>query len=337
MKIRNVLSTLAVAAAILAAPASAQDFKGRTVTVYIAVGPGGGYDAYGRLLAGSLGQYLEGNPTVIASNMPGGGGRKLGNYMYNAAPKDGSAIAIIHHTTVYDAAFGSKGVQFDSSKFNWLGSLAGFTAIAFARAESGVKSIADAQKKQIAMGSTGKGATSYQYCSLLNQMFGTKFKLVTGYKGAKGIYFAVDQKEVDGACGLSWTVTKTRQAHWIRDKFINVFVQLSLERHPELEGVPLVTEFARNDEERKILQFVFGGVKMARPFLSPPGLPKATVAALRKAFTQASKDAKLLDHAQRRKFTIDPIDGERVQKIVDSIYNAPKDLKAKARKALTGG
>lgn len=288
------------------------------------------------MLAGNIGRHLPGNPTVIASNMPGGGGRKLGNYMYNAAPKDGSKLAIIHHTTVYDSAFGSKGVQFNSSKFNWVGSMAGFTAIAFARAESGVTSIEDARKKSIAMGSTGKGATSYQYCSLLNQMFGTKFKLVTGYKGAKGIYFAVAQKEVDGACGLSWTVTKTRQAHWIRDKTINVFVQLSLERHPELAGVPLITEYARNAEEKKLLQFVFGGVKMARPFMAPPGVPKATVAALRKAFVAMTKDEKLLSEAKRRKFVIDPINGDAVQTLVDSIYNAPKELKAKARAVLTG-
>ena len=337
MKILSTVLVLAgITGALVTGSATAQDFKGRTITVNIAVGPGGGYDAYGRMLAGNLGRHLPGNPTVIATNVPGGGGRKLGNFMYNAAPKDGSAIAIIHHTTVYDSAFRSKGVQFDSSKFNWIGSLAGFTSIGFAWEGSGVKSVADARKKQIAMGSTGKGATSYQYCALLNNMFGTKFKLVTGYKGAKGIYLAVEQREADGACGLSWTVTKTRQAHWIRDKKINIFVQFALEGHPELSHVPLITSFARSTEEKKVLQFVFGGVKMARPFLAPPGLPKATVAALRTAFVAASRDTNLLEQAKRRKFVIDPIDGEAVQKLVDSIYNAPAALKAKAKAALGG-
>lgn len=337
MKILSTFSILfGLAGALVAGTATAQDFKDKTVTVYIAVGPGGGYDAYGRMVANNIGRHLPGHPTVIASNMPGGGGRKLGNYMYNATPKDGSAIAIIHHTTVYDSAFGSKGVQFNSSKFNWLGSMATFSAIGFAWADTGVKTVEDARHKQIAMGSTGKGATSYQYCALLNNMFGTKFKLVTGYKGAKGIYLAVEQREADGACGLSWTVTKTRQAHWLRDKKINIFIQFALESNPELTHVPLITSLARTSEEKQVMRFIFGGVKMARPFMSPPGLPKATVDTLRTAFVAASHDPKLLAEAKRRKFVVDPIDGAAVQKIVDGIYNAPASLKAKAKAALGG-
>lgn len=338
MKFRATVTALAgIAGVVMAGPAAAQSFAGKTITVYIAVGPGGGYDAYGRMLAGNIGRHLAGNPTVIPTNMPGGGGRKLGNYLYNAAPKDGSAIAIIHHTTVYDSAFGSKGVQFNSSKFNWLGSMAGFTSIGFTWHDAGIRSVADARKKTATMGSTGKGATSWQYCNLLNNMFGTKFKLITGYKGAKGIYFAVEQREVDGACGLSWTVTKTRQPHWIREKKIDIFVQFALNRNPELSQVPTIMEMARNPEETKVLRFIYSGLKMARPFTAPPGLPKATVAALRKAFVATYKDPKFLAEAKRRKFPIDPLDGAAVQQVVNDIYNAPAALKEKAKAALTGG
>jgi tripartite-type tricarboxylate transporter receptor subunit TctC len=337
MKILATVSALVgILGALPAGPAVAQSFKGKTITVYIPVGPGGGYDGYGRMLANNIGRYLNGKPTVIATNMPGGGGRKLGNYLYNAAPKEGSAIAIIHHTTVYDSAFGSKGVQFNSSKFNWIGSMAGFTSIGFAWHTAGINSIEDAQKKQVAMGSTGKGATSWQYCALLNNMFGTKFKLITGYKGAKGIYLAVEQREVDGACGLSWTVTKGRQAHWIKDNKIKVFVQFALQKHPELPNVPTIMEYARSAEEKKMLQFVYSGLKFARPFLAPPGMSKARVAALRKAFMAVSKDARFHEAAKRRRFPLDPIDGETVQRLVNDIYNAPKPLKAMAKAALTG-
>jgi tripartite-type tricarboxylate transporter receptor subunit TctC len=314
----------------------AQSFKDKTITVYIPVGPGGGYDGYARTLASVLGKHLDGNPTVIATNMPGGGGRKLGNFMYNAAPKEGSAIAIIHHTTVYDSAFGSKGAQFNSSKFNWLGSLSGFTAIGFTWRNSGIKSVEDARKKQVAMGSTGKGATSWQYCTLLNSMFGTKFKLITGYKGAKGIYLAVEQREVDGACGLSWTVTKTRQPHWIRDKNINLFVQFALKSHPELTHVPTIMSLAKTRNEKEILRFVFSGLRMARPFMAPPGMSKDRVAALRTAFMKTTRDTKFLAQIKKRRFPLDPADGMTVQQVVAEIYNAPAALKAKARKALTG-
>jgi tripartite-type tricarboxylate transporter receptor subunit TctC len=337
MKVLTIISMLvALAGGLVMGSAAAQDFKGRTITVYIPVGPGGGFDAYGRMLAGNIGKHLTGNPTVVATNMPGGGGRKLGNYLYNVAPKDGSNIAIIQISTVYDAAFGSKGVRFNSSKFNWLGSMAGYTPVAFAWSDTGIGSIEDARKKQIIMGATGRGGTTYQYCMLLNNMFGTKFKVVSGYKGAKGIYLAVEQREADGACALTWTVTKTRQAHWIRDNKIKVFLQLALEKHPELANVPLITDYAKTAEEKQVLQFLFGGVKMARPFLAPPGLPKRTVAALRKAFIATSKDGRLHEEARRRRFALDPIDGEAVQKIVDGIYNAPKALKAMAKAALTG-
>lgn len=332
----TVSALVGIVGALLSGPATAQSFKGKTITVYIPVGPGGGYDGYGRMLANNIGRHLDGNPTVIATNMPGGGGRKMGNYLYNAAPKDGSAIAIIHHTTVYDSAFGSKGVQFNSSKFNWLGSMSGFTSIGFAWNTAGIGSIADAKKKQITMGSTGKGATSWQYCALLNNMFGTKFKLITGYKGAKGIYFAVEQREVDGACGLSWTVTKTRQAHWIKNNKIKLFVQFALKSHPELTHVPTIMTYARNPGEKELLRFIFSGLKMARPFLAPPGMAKARVIALRKAFVSVSKDARFLKAIKRRRFPLDPVDGKTVQRLVNDIYNAPAELKARAKKVLTG-
>ena len=337
MKILATVSALVgIFGAMHAVPASAQSFKGKLVTVYIPVGPGGGYDSYGRMLADNIGRFLDGTPTVIATNMPGGGGRKLGNYLYNAAPKEGSAIAIIHHTTVYDSSFGAKGAQFDASKFNWLGSMAGFTAIGFAWHDSGVASVEDARRKQLNMGATGRGATSYQYCNLLNNMFGTKFKLITGYKGAKGIYLAVEQREVDGACGLSWTVTKTRQGHWIKDKKIKLFVQFALQKHPELPDVPTIMEYAKSEEQKKVLRFIYSGLKFARPFLAPPGMSKARVAALRKAFVAVSKDARFLEAAKRRRFPIDPIDGEAVQGLVNDIYSAPNSLKALAQAALSG-
>lgn len=335
------LAVLAGAIGVLCVmPADAQpvspSMAGKTITIYSGVGPGGGYDAYGRMVARSIGRYIPGAPTVVASNMPGGGGRKLGNYIYNAAPKDGSAIGIIQHTTVYDAAFGEPGIHYDATKFNWLGSMASVTFIGFAWGTTGVKTIDDAKMKQVSLGATGTGATSFQYPMLLNKMFGTKFKIVTGYKGSAEIYHAVEQRELDGTGGLAWDALRNSYGHWISENKINIFVQFALKRNAQLPSVPTIMELARSPEEKQILQFIFSGLQFARPFQAPPGVPKATVDMLRTAMNDVAKDPGLLEESKRRRFDIDPIDGEAVQRMVADIYNAPQSVKDKAKHLLSG-
>lgn len=325
------------ALAILATSgAAAQSLEGKTVTVYIPVGAGGGYDAYGRMAANHIGRHLPGNPTVIASNMPGGGGRKLANYMYNAAPKDGSAVAIIHHTTVYDAAFGSKGANYDSTKFNWLGSMASATLFVVVNAETGVKTFEDAKKKQLVMGATGKGATSYQFLSLLKNMFGADFKIVSGYKGARDIYTAVERNELNGTGGMTWATFRNNYPHLLNDNKVNLLVQIGTDKHPQLAGVPSMQDLAQSDEQKKLLDFILSGLKITRPFMAPPGMSTDLANTYRKAFEELVEDPKLIAEAAKRKFDIDPTDGATVQKIVDQIYNAPVETKAKAKELLSG-
>jgi tripartite-type tricarboxylate transporter receptor subunit TctC len=324
--------------ALNAVPAAAQaampSMEGKTITIYSGVGPGGGYDAYGRMVARSIGRHIPGNPTVIAANMPGGGGRKLGNYIFNAAPKDGSAIGIIQHTTVYDAAFGEPGIHYDATKFNWLGSMARVTFVAFAWGETGVRTIEDARKKQISVGATGIGATSFQYPTLLNRMFGTRLKIVTGYKGSAEIYHAVEQRELDGTGGLAWDALRNGHDRWLSGNKINIFVQFALKRNPQLPNVPTIMELARTARERQVLQFIFSGLEFARPFQAPPGTPKAIVETLRSAMMAVAKDPGLLEEARRRRFDVDPVDGATVQHMVQDIYDAPKSVKDEAKHLL---
>lgn len=325
-----------VFASTSAEPSAADTMNVKSVTVYIPVGPGGGYDAYGRLVAANIGRYLPGHPTVIASNMPGGGGLKLANFIYNVAPKDGSAIAIIHHTTVYDGAFGSKGVHYNSTKLNWLGSMASATLFALTWHTTGVKTLADARKKQMTMGATGAGATSFQYLSLLKNMFGAKFKIIPGYKGARSIYLAVERHELDGTGGMTWATFRNNYDYLVKEKKVNLLVQIALKSNPQLKGVPLITEFAKTPMQRRILQFALEGLKFSRPFMAPPGMPKATVDTLRNAMSAVSTDPKFLAEAKKRRFDIDFVDGVTVQKMVQEIYDAPTKIKKAAEKMLTG-
>jgi tripartite-type tricarboxylate transporter receptor subunit TctC len=336
MRLRSRLFALATVLAALPLAAQADDmFAGRTVTVYVSTGPGGGYDAYGRILSRSLGRHLPGDPKVITENMPGAGGRKLANFLYNAAPKDGSVIAIIHHTTVYDALFGEKGVKYDSRKFNWLGSIASFTSVGIASRASGIKTIADARKKQIAMGSSGVGATSFQYTNLMNHVAGTKFKIITGYKGAADMFLALEKGELQGLAGVAWSTIRNHFGKQIKSGDIDVFVQFALKKHPELPNVPLIGDAAESAKDKAVLRFVFAGLDFARPFLAPPGLPAATVTALRRGFDQAARDPELLAQAKKAKLDIDPVDGAKVQKLVAELYDTPKDVVERAHWALT--
>jgi tripartite-type tricarboxylate transporter receptor subunit TctC len=331
------LAGAAALALVGAAPATAQSLAGKTITIYIPVGAGGGYDAYGRMAANNIGRHLPGNPTVIASNMPGGGGRKLANYMYNAAPKDGSAVAIIHHTTVYDAAFGSKGTQYDSTKFNWLGSMAAATLFVVVNADTGVKTFDEAKKKQLVMGATGQGATSFQFLSLLKNMFDGDFKIVSGYKGARDIYAAVERNELNGTGGMTWATFRNNYPHLLKGNKVNVLVQIGTRPHPQLKGVPTIQQMASTPEQEKVLDFIVSGLRMTRPFMTPPGISQDLLRAFRKAMDEVVRDPKLIAEAARRKFEIDYTDGATVQKMVGSIYNAPKDIKAKAKALLTKG
>jgi tripartite-type tricarboxylate transporter receptor subunit TctC len=336
--VRNaILAGGTVIFAILPLVAQAADdmFKGRTIVVYVSTGPGGGYDAYGRMLARNLGRHLPGNPNVIVENMPGAGGRNLANFLYNVAPRDGTAIATLQHTTVYDALFGDPGAKYDARKFNWLGSLASFTSVGIAWHTSGVKTIEDAKKRQIVMGSSGVGATSFQYTNLMNHLLGTKFKILIGYKGAADMYLALERGELQGVAGTDWTTIRNQHNRWITDRDINIFVQFAVKKHPDLPNVPLIGDLVSSDEDKSVLRFVFAGLQFARPFLAPPGLPAPVVAALRSGFTATAEDPELLAEAKRERFDVDPVDGATVQRLIDELYETPKPLVARAQWALT--
>jgi len=324
---------------LLATPLQAQPvdemFKGRKLIIYCSTGPGGGYDAYARLLARHIGRHLPGNPTVVVENMPGAGGRSLMNYLYNVAPKNGTAIATVQHTTVYDALFGENGVKYDAQKLNWLGSMASFTSVGIAWHTSGVRSIEDARQKEIVMGSSGYGATSFQWTNLMNRLLGTKFKILVGYKGAADLYIAIERHELDGVAGTDWTSIRNGYHRWIENKEINIFVQFAMKPHPDLPNVPLIGDLVSSPEDKTVLRFVFLGLGFARPFLAPPVLPPETVAALRRAFDAATKDPALLADSEKIRFEVEPVDGETVQRLVSELYETPRPLIERAQWALT--
>jgi tripartite-type tricarboxylate transporter receptor subunit TctC len=315
-----------VAIPVACAETPAEFYRGKSVELYIGYSAGGGYDVYARALARHIGRFIPGNPTIVPKNMPGAGSLVLANWLYNVAPKDGTAFGTIGRGTGFDPLLGSTKAQFDASKFNWLGSMNDEVSVCVAWHTAGITTLQQVMQKELTVGGTGPAADTDQFPKVLNATIGTKFKIITGYPGGNDVDLAMERGEVMGRCGWSWSSVIATHQNWLDDKKIDVLVQLSLGKHPDLPNVPLVMDFAKNDEERQIFKLVFARQPMGRPFLAPPGVPADRVAALRKAFMDTLTDRDFMAEAEKAKLEINPVSGEAVQKIVQEVYQAPKSV-----------
>jgi tripartite-type tricarboxylate transporter receptor subunit TctC len=310
------------------AQSPADFYKGKTVDLYIGYSAGGGYDVYARALARHLGRFIPGNPTILAKNMPGAGSLVLANWLYNVAPKDGTAFGIIGRGTAFDPLLGSTKAQFDAGKFNWIGSMNDEVSVCVAWHTTGITTLEQVERKELTVGGSGPAADTDQFPKVLNATIGTKFKIVTGYPGGNDVDLAMERGEVMGRCGWSWSSVIATHKSWIDDKKINVLVQLSLSKHADLPHVPLIMDFARTEEQKQIFNLVFARQPMGRPFLAPPDIPAERVAVLRKAFMDTMKSGEFLAEAQKMQLEINPVSGEAVQKIVQEVYRTPKAVAA---------
>jgi tripartite-type tricarboxylate transporter receptor subunit TctC len=326
----------AVLASLSLSPAIAQGgsdfYKDKTVDVYVGYSAGGGYDVYARILARHIGRHIPGNPTVLTKNMPGAGSLTLANWLYNVGPKDGTAFGIIGRGTAFDPLLGSTKARFDASKFNWIGSMNDEVSVCVAWHTAGITNLEQLKEKQLVVGGTGPAADTDQFPKVLNGVLGTKLKLVTGYPGGNDINLAMERGEVQGRCGWSWSSVIATHKAWLDEKKINILIQLALSKHPDLPNIPLVTEFAKSEEQKNIFNLVFARQVMGRPFLAPPGVPQDRVEILRKAFMAVMKDKDFLVEADKAKLEITPVAGEAVQKLVGEVNQTPKEVAAKVGK-----
>jgi len=324
----------AVLAAIAAASARAQSvadfYKGKTVDLYVGYSVGGAYDLYARLLARHMSKHIPGNPNVVPKNMEGAGSLRLANWLYNVAPKDGTAFGIFGRGTGFDPLLGNTAAKFDATKFNWIGSANNEVSVCVAWSTSGVTKFEDLQQRELIVGGTSTSADTDQFPRIVNGVLGTKMKVVTGYPGGNEVGLAMERGEVQGRCGWSWSSVKTTHKKWVEEKKFVVLVQLGLDKHPDLPDVPLIIDLAKTDEQREILKLVFARQVMGRPFIAPPGLPQDRVDALRKAFMATMQDKDYLADAEKTQMEINPVSGEKVQALVKEEYSAPPAIAQKA-------
>jgi tripartite-type tricarboxylate transporter receptor subunit TctC len=329
-----------IAAAILIACGTARaqnpaDFyKGKTVDLYIGYSAGGAYDLYARMLARFMSKHIPGNPTIVPKNMAGTGSLVLANWLYNVAPKDGSAFGTIGRGTGFDPILGNTKAQFDGTKYTWLGSANNEVSVCVAWHTAGVTTFDEVLKRELVVGGTGAAADTDQFPKIMNGVLGARFKIVTGYPGGNEVGLAMERGEVQGRCGWSWSSVKATHMNWYQEKRFHVLVQLALEKHADLAHVPLVVDLAKSDEQRKILELIFARQVMGRPFLAPPGVPRERAQALRKAFMDTMNDKEFLAAAEKAQMEITPVSGERVETLVKNLYATPTEITKQAASLL---
>jgi tripartite-type tricarboxylate transporter receptor subunit TctC len=300
--------------------------KAKNVDLYIGYSVGGGYDIYARVIARHLGRHLPGNPTVIPKNMEGAGSVRLANFLYKAAPKDGSALGTIGRGIAFDPILGGQGAQFKATDFAWIGSANDEVSLCVAWHKKGITRFDQLYTRELIVGGSGATSDTDLFPKVMNGVLGTKFRLVTGYPGGNDITLAMERGEVDGRCGWSWSSIKTNHPQWVKDGTLKLLVQLSLAKHADLPDVPLIMDLVKNPEHQAILRVVFARQVMGRPFLAPPGLPAERIAALRAAFMATMKDPKFLAETDKLKLEINPVSGEAVQQLVAEIYRTPPEI-----------
>jgi len=319
--------TLAVALASPAHAQSVEDFyKGKTVNLIIGYSVGGGYDLYGRLLARHIGKYIPGRPNIVAQNLTGAGSLRAAQYLYSVAPKDGTAFGTFGRTIAATPLLTPATAQFDSTKFNWLGSVTNEVSTCITWHTSVVKTWSDILAKDIAFGGEGPGADPDVYALLYKNVFGAKMKLVTGYHGTNDTTLAMERGEVDGLCGMSWSTLKSRHLQWMNEKKINIIIQAALKKQPELANVPLAIELTKDPERLQILKLFLASQEMARPFAAPPGIPDDRKAALVAAFDATMKDPEYLAEAKKLDLDLQPVTAAEIDALIREVYASSPDV-----------
>jgi tripartite-type tricarboxylate transporter receptor subunit TctC len=336
MRITPMSLTIATCAAaiLLAGGVAAQSPQAINgpVTIYVAGTAGGGIDLFGRLVGRHLGQHIAGHPTVTVEDMPGAGGIRAANFLARQAPLDGTAMTTFAGGPVLEPLIGPRNPGYDMSQFTWIGALTKDVGLCLSSGPSPFKTIDDARSRVMVVAGTGAGSETDTWPVIINELLGTKFKVVTGYLGTQETLLAMERGEASGRCILSLSALKAAKPDWLLEKKVNILLQVGLAKSPELPDVPLLLDIVKNDDDRRMLRLLSAPTAMARPFAAPPGLNAATATALRRAFDATVADAEFLAEAKKMQADISPTSGEEVQRLIAEIYATPSSIVSRAKK-----
>lgn len=313
--------------------AQAKDwYKDKNLTFLIGVDVGGEKDVLTRLIARHMAPHVPGRPTAVPQNMPGAGGLRMANYLYNVAPKDGTYVGQIPGTLPLLQATGAPGVQVDTGKFQWIGSSSATIGSIAVWHTSKVKTFDDARKSELTAGSTGRGAMTYILPMLVNEVFGTKFKIVTGYKSGGEVNLAMERGEVESRQN-AWSAWKTTRPEWLKEGKIRIIAQAG-GKAKDLPGVPSLEELATTVDDRFLVDLINSGYVFGQPLATSPGTPADRVEMLRAAFQATMKDPQFLKEAASVNVDVDPMMGEELESRAAKILATPAHVIARAKKFL---
>ena len=335
LTLRLILPCCAVMTAAPAVADGVADFyKGKAMTMVISTGVGGGYDVGGRVVARHLPKHIPGQPTMVPRNMPGAGHVRATNFMAVQAPRDGTHVATVGNSIALHQILDGTGIHFDIAKLNWIGSSESSNGAVYVWADTGVKSIEDARKQEVLLGATGAGGGNLQYPALMNNVLGTKFRVIAGYHTGSDIPLAMERGEVHGRANHSFSSLMAQRADWVTQSKINLLVQIGLKPEDGFEKVPLLIDLAKTDTERAIIKLYSVPIALGRPVLTTPEVPADRIAALRKAFDATMKDPEFLDDAKRSRLDISPVSGVELQRIIEDLVATPPSMIAAAKAAV---
>lgn len=331
---------IAISAALAILPVSSlhaqsvEDFyKGKTIRIVVSTGPASTYYTYAQLVADFMGPHIPGKPTLILQSMPGAGGVRAANHLANVAPQDGTMLGAVHETLAGEQVLKPEGIQFDMSRMKWIGVLSMITSTLTVSGSAPATTVEGAKQKEVIVASTGRGSITHQLPTLLNAMYGTKFKIVGGYQAMGEMTLAIERGEVHGRAGslVGWTQTRPKEVE--EGKFVHM-LQINLRKDPTLPDVQLLLDLARNERERQMLEFMSSSALMGRSLIGPPGMPDDRVAALRAAFQAMLKDPVFIEGAKKRNHDVIPASGEEAAAAAAKTVGLPKDLADELTKIL---
>jgi tripartite-type tricarboxylate transporter receptor subunit TctC len=310
-----------------AAGQTAEEFyaKNNRLTLLIGFGAGTGYDVWGRIVTQHMAKHMPGKPAFIMQHMPGAGSLAMANFLYNAAPKDGTVIGSFSRNLPSQVMIGLPNANLDPRKFGYVGSPELPVRVCVALASSGVTSVAELRKTEVMMGGTGVATVPTFMPSLINKLAGTRFKVIDGYKSADDVYLAMERGEVHGIC-QGYAPIMSRLGDGVRAGRINFLFNFEERRDPQLNGAPSIFEFIDNPEDRQMLTFINSSTELGRPYAAPPGIPVDRLRVLRQAFEATLKDPDFLRDAQKHGLDVTMTTGEGLEKIVNDLYSIPKPL-----------
>jgi hypothetical protein len=319
-------------------PAAAQNFyQGKTIEFIVGGNAGGGYDVYARALARHLPRHIPGNPTIVVRNMPGGGSAKAATFVYQQGAKDGTTIAALYPGAIMEPLLGSRQgkYEYDAKQFNYLGTANNSTRVCVTWHTSKTRTYDDALKRKTVIGSSQAGGSTRDYANMHNRLTGAQFNIIAGYKGTVDMNVAMERGEIEGLCGYDFTSIRTQRPDWLRDKKVNLLVQVGLDPDPDLTkmGVPELWKYVKDDDSRKAIELIVSQQIVGRPYVAPPGVAADRLKILRDGVSATFKDKQYIADADKMRIDIEPLDGDKVQALIAKLYASPEAIVEKARRA----